>query len=282
MQIPLTPRLTRALPALIPLTLALALPSISPAQLLAEGAAEGDVERAADVGAMASQLAALRGSVDALSQELAAAREDQRAEQRALAAQRADLELAIRREELRRDQLQRAVDEQRAAVAAQGSEGAALMPPLREAMAQLEGAIRRGLPYRVDERLAALAELEGALSRGTLPPAQVASRLWQLAEDELKLSRENAVDRQIIALGGEERLVEVARLGMVSLYFRAEGAGGVEVGRAAPGPAGWRFETLTDPAAVAQVEALFDALRKQIRTGYFEVPAALVAAQGGM
>ncbi|MCA9543720.1 MAG: DUF3450 family protein [Myxococcales bacterium] len=237
--------------------------------LFADDAAPGDVAT------MASELSALRGQVEAQSQELEAVREAQRAELRALATQRSDLELAIRREELHQAQLAEALAAQRAEADPRAADDA-LIPPLTEAIAQLRAGIEGGLPYRTPERLESLDALARQLGDGSLPPPQAASRLWQLVEDELKLSRENAVDRQIRQIGGEDHLAEVARLGMVSLYFRTEDG---RLGRAAPRQGGWAWEVLTSPGDVAQVDDLFDALRKQIRVGAFEVPAALPEAR---
>jgi hypothetical protein len=45
-------------------------------------------------------------------------------------------------------------------------------------------------------------------------------------------------------------------------------------------PAGWRFAVATEAADQARIALLFDSLGKQIRQGYFELPAALAVGGG--
>ena len=47
------------------------------------------------------------------------------------------------------------------------------------------------------------------------------------------------------------------------------------VGAARKSADAWRFEVMTDPADSKRVLAYFDALGKQIRQGWFELPNAL-------
>jgi hypothetical protein len=49
------------------------------------------------------------------------------------------------------------------------------------------------------------------------------------------------------------------------------------VGRAARDGEGWRYEPVTDEAARLQLVDLFDALSKQVRVGFFTIPAAIPA-----
>ena len=88
------------------------------------------------------------------------------------------------------------------------------------------------------------------------------------------LASQSALDRQIITLNGQEVLADVARLGMVSLYYRTDQG---EVGRAVRDGEGWRYEPVTDEAARLQLVDLFDALSKQVRVGFFLLPAAIPA-----
>jgi len=57
----------------------------------------------------------------------------------------------------------------------------------------------------------------------------------------------------------------------VALYFRTSDG---RVGQALRGPQGWAFGPFEDGQAIARVQALFDALGKQIRQGWFELPLA--------
>ncbi len=107
---------------------------------------------------------------------------------------------------------------------------------------------------------------------GAIPPARAANRLWALYEDEFRLTRENGLFSQTIDLGRERVLADVVRLGSMALYFRTQDG---RVGLARRADNDWRFVTVDDAADQERINALFDALRKQIRQGYFELPLAL-------
>ena len=72
-------------------------------------------------------------------------------------------------------------------------------------------------------------------------------------------------------------LVDIAKLGNAMMYIRTKD---LQYGRAVPGPGGWRFERFSSNEDQERAARLFDSLRKQIRQGYFELPAALPPATG--
>jgi hypothetical protein len=220
----------------------------------------------------AERLAELRREVELLNDELEADKEALRGRLRSLDAQRADLEAQLRREELRHEQLTRLLEEERERLAMLSTTSDELMPAVRRGLVAVRASVNSGPPFHLAERLAAIDALEAQLDAGTLPSQQAASRVWQVIEDELRLTRENAVDRQVIPLDGADVLVDVAHLGMVGLYFRTEDG---RVGCAVRAADGWRWEVIGDSADTEAVLELFDALEKQIRTGWFELPAAL-------
>jgi hypothetical protein len=227
----------------------------------------------ADDGAeYAGRLAALRTEVARLADEIEAEQEAQRGELRSIEAQKTELAAQIRREEIRLRALRETVEERRALITGGAASAVALVPVVRATLEDLEEAVDQGLPYRVQERREGLAGLRSQLDEGVIRPQVAAHRTWQFVEDELRLSRENALDRQVISLGGEEMLAEVARVGMIALYFRTDDG---EVGRAVHTASGWQWQAWTDPVSVDRVEVLFDALTKQIRTGWFELPEVL-------
>ncbi len=234
--------------------------------LLACGAA-----RAADAPDYAENLARLRGEVEALSGEVELRKEELRGDLRAWSAQEAEIQAAIRQQELRLEQLTLAAERERALV----TEGEAAAVDLTEAVLagarRLEETVAAGLPFRTGDRLAELERIREQLEGGDVPPERAASLLWGFVEDELRLARENTLDRQVITLDGETVLVSVARLGMVALYFRTEDG---RVGAALPEGGGWRWAVYEDAGQARQVSDLFDALARQIRSGFFELPGA--------
>jgi len=220
----------------------------------------------------ARRLAELRSEVEQLAARIDEIREESRSTARSSESRRLDLEARLRSEEARLAEITRRQERQRAALADETAAGEVLLPVLVEELTALRAQIARGLPYRIPERLAQVDDLVRQLRAGTLTPQRGALRTWQLLEDELRLTRENVLDRQVIAWRGDETLVDVARIGMVMLYVRTpDGRFGVarrEGDR-------WTYEELTGGPDRAGVGGLFAALDKQIRVGPFELPNAL-------
>ncbi len=238
---------------------------LTPLVLLAVGPGRG----AARAESRGEALARLRAEVDELETRLRRVRSDARSERLSLQTQRGDLDVLLRKEEVRGHTLARLRAQQLARRREVASRSARLAEPARAAADRLREHVRRTLPFHGPERLAAIDDLVAELARPGGDPAEVLSRLWQAAEDELKLASECALHRQVIELDGERQLVEVARLGMAALYFRTtEG----RVGWAVPRGDGHLFELLVLPERVRAVEALFEALRKQVRKGRFDLP----------
>ena len=217
----------------------------------------------------AERLAELRTEVERLSSEVREAQEVHRAELRSLELQKTEMQNRIRQEEVRLDQLQRLADKQRQTIEAESKAGEVLLPVLTQAMTDLEAQIQAGLPYHTDERLAEVGKLRTQLDEGTLSPQKASSRLWQLVEDELRLARESQLNHQVIDLEGEQVLADVARVGMIAMYFRTpDGRAGTVTGT----PGAYTWTTYGDSTSVTQVNHLFDSLDKQIRVGFFELP----------
>jgi hypothetical protein len=227
------------------------------------------VRAAAPVDSRAAELARLRREVETLSTELAGRKEALRADLRALEAQKLDLEVSLRREELRLGQVEAEAAARRDEIASFAGRGADLGPALREAVAAVRASVDAGLPYHQDERRAELDELLRQLDAGVLGPEAGVARLWAFTEDELRLTTENGLDRQIVPLRGQEVLAEVARLGMVALYFRTDGG---ELGAAVRTDGGWTWRVVEGREAQAAVEALFSTFRHGVRNGTFTLP----------
>jgi len=219
----------------------------------------------------AAELARLRRDVETMSTDLALRKEDLRTRLKATEAQRLEIDVQIRREELRLAQIENEAATRRAELLAHANTGSAVADDVRTSIDQVRSEVERGLPFHRQERLGELGQITSQLDSGITTPEAAAARLWAFCEDELRLAKENGVDRQTVPLAEGEVLADVARLGMVALYFRSDG--GV-VGQAVRTDAGWTWEVLDDRDDVLAVTALFDKMQHGVRTGAFVLPDA--------
>ncbi|MEJ2501369.1 MAG: DUF3450 family protein [Campylobacterales bacterium] len=90
------------------------------------------------------------------------------------------------------------------------------------------------------------------------------------------LKERNGLFKQTIQLDGKDRLAEVARLGSVMMFFMTPDE---RVGYAAKDANGWYYKEAVAKAQQDQILALFDAMHKQIRTGYFTLPNAIAKTE---
>ncbi|MCB9679851.1 MAG: DUF3450 family protein [Alphaproteobacteria bacterium] len=232
----------------------------------------GGVAHADDASDLAQRLSDLRTDVEGLSETLELEQDALKSELRTSELRKAELESRIRAEELRLQELERLVAKQREILSADAVADEVLGPVIADGIARLRREVEAGLPYRVQERLDGLDQLANQVQAGTLDPRRAVGRLWQFVEDELRLTRENILDRQVVQVDGKDTLVRVARLGMIGLFYRTDDG---RYGQAVRTASGWSWTPLTDPDDVERLDALYDALGKQIRVGWFDLPWAL-------
>lgn len=229
--------------------------------------------RAADADDLSQGLIRLRAEVEALNGELTLLRDEQRTTLGTLNAQKADLQANLDRQQLAareiREKLMAAETQQVDA----GLIADNLKPLLQQATSELRQFVADGLPFKREERLGELDAFRGQVDSGALPVPRAVNRLWAFYEDEFRITRENGLHSQTIALGDERVLAEVAKIGSMALYFRTQDG---RVGQAQRGADGWHFAAVTERDDVARINALYDALKKQIRQGWFELPLASI------
>ena len=228
---------------------------------------------------LASDLARLRTDVEALHAELELERESQRSELRTLAQQKAEVEAELRRAERRTAKLTQAYDKLKEDADAASATRASFGPTWERCAAIVKQLLGQSLPFKKAERIGGVDTLLSQVKEGKLAAPTALARLWGVVEDELRLSRETGLYRQTIELDGQRVLADVVKVGMVMLFFQtADGRVGKAVG------AGERFRyelfdtSSPESAAEAQgVVALFDAMKKGIKTGFFELPNILIS-----
>lgn len=219
---------------------------------------------------LAEQIAERRARVESLQDEIQQTREEYNEEVRSLATQIADVEVQINREELRLAQIQQDIQRARQAIAAAQESVAEVEPLVRTTLEQLRTYIRTALPFQVEDRLAEVDTLERLLDDGNLDAQTILTRLWNTVESEFRLTEESGLFRQTIQVAGDQQLAEVARLGMVMLFFRTFDD---RFGYAVPDSAGeWRYVVARSREESDQIEELFESLRRNLREGFFTLP----------
>lgn len=218
---------------------------------------------------LAKTLISMRGEVEELQSQLDMEKQSHKTRMDALSSQMSDLSVENQRQTVAIEKLQQALVkyEQATTEAKNGEES--LLPVVLTALDDLKQSIQDGLPFKVEERLSELANLQSQLESRVLEPKKAANRVWAFIEDEIRLTRENGVYSQTIDLDGEKRLVDVAKLGTIFLYFQSSDN---RFGQAVKQSGEWRFMELKDLKEKERISVLFDSLKKQIRQGYFELP----------
>jgi len=236
------------------------------------------VSRADELTNLAKKLAGMRAEVETLSNELELEKQKLKNELDSLAQQKSELDVQIEKERLRIQEIKASIERRREEIAKQSVSGEELKPLVNEAIGQAEVLVKDSLPFRTSERIDELGKIRSRMDEGLMRPEKAASLLWAFMEDELRLTRECALDKQIIVVDGREQLAEVARVGMVMLFFRTNAG---RYGKAVKRQDAWEYEVFSDSTANEQTALLFDSFRKQVRVGYFELPNALADQKGG-
>jgi len=91
----------------------------------------------------------------------------------------------------------------------------------------------------------------------------------------LRLTKEIGIFKQQITVGGEEKIAKVAKIGSTMLFFITPDE---QMGYAKKSADKYTFVAVDDTESKKEIHALFDALLKQIRTGYFTLPNALLVS----
>ncbi len=228
---------------------------------------------------LAQRLISLRGEVEDLQTDLDIVRDEHKGRMAYLSAQKTELEAAQDREQTRIKQLETELAELRERAENAGADAQTLQAVAIQVTNQLRDHVSQQFPFKREERLQALAQVKTELEAGVANPQRSINRLWAFVEDELRLSRENAIYSQTINLNGKSLLVDVAKLGSIAMYFQTRDG---QFGMADPNQQftadNWRWQLVEDADGRKQIAELFDALRKQIRQGYFELPNAFPAA----
>ncbi|MBN2510769.1 MAG: DUF3450 family protein [Spirochaetales bacterium] len=218
---------------------------------------------------MAASIAQKRAEAETLNNELDVIKAGFNEELRSIATQQADIQARINRQQLQFAQLERELAEHTQRIAQSSIRMDELKPVILEVLGYLREYISSSLPFHTEDRLNELDSLERVLTSQRLLESEALARMWNIMEEEARLCRESGLYRQTISLHGEDQLAEVARLGMVLLYFKT--FDGV-FGYALRNESVWTYVEAGSREDAKNIENLFVSLKKNLREGYFELP----------
>lgn len=219
-----------------------------------------------------NNLIQLRGQVEDLQAELQILKAEHTQSMSYLNTRKTELTANIDRKQLQVKQSQAQVVKMQEKIKALGLDSEQMMDDVMAMARDIKHDISQGIPFKYQERSSVIEDITRDLEGRKITSQHAINRLWAFLEDEMRLARENAIYSQTIDLGGEQVLVDVAKLGTVMMYFKTRDD---RYGQVISINNNWQFELLEveqDQQAVAQ---LFDSLKKQIRQGYFYLPLNL-------
>jgi len=222
---------------------------------------------------LVNSIIALRGDVERLYTDIKENKERYNTEMKSLSLQITDSEAQINREntslKLAQSELQKITTE----IQESSSGNVAVKPLVLTAIDLLERSIKEGIPFMVEARVADLHKIKSDLEEGLITNEKALSLVWVSYDDALRLTKEIGLFKQQIDFKGQKVLAQIAKLGSVAMFFSTPSN---DVGFVVKNGAGYEYKQITNPEDVKKIVALFDALQKQIRTGFFEIPNALV------
>ncbi|MEA3521766.1 MAG: DUF3450 family protein [Campylobacterota bacterium] len=227
---------------------------------------------------MVESLMKLRTEVESLHSQIQDDQDTFQSSMRSLSLQKNDFEAQINRQETQLKKIDQEIGQIRELIKKRSSKTDGLTPMVLKAIDNLQAVINAGIPFKVALREADLKEIKTQLQGNLITPEQALSKIWSSYDDALRMSSENGLFKQPILLGGKEKLAEVVKLGTVMLFFKLPTG---EVGYAKKEAEKYHYIQESDEIKQKQILVLFDAMKKQIRTGYFSIPYAVVS-QGGV
>ncbi len=225
---------------------------------------------------MAESLMKLRAEVETLNSQISDEKDAYKSQMRSLTAQKSELEGIISRKELKFKEIQKELTGIQKKITKASKNSLGLKPIVFDAIDKLEAMIKTSIPFKTADRLAALEKIKTQLQSSLITPQKALSYVYNAYADEIRMTKENAIFKQSIQLDGEDKLVEVARVGTAMMFFKTPDE---KVGYVTHTNNGWEYKEELNKEKQAEILNIFDAFKKQIRTGYFTLPNALILSE---
>jgi len=221
---------------------------------------------------MVKSIMNLRADVESLYTQIDENKEAYKAQMKSLALQSADTDAQINRKTTSIKLAELELQKIKLKIANTSTQNFELTPLINRVYNKLENSIKTGIPFKVEQRLSAIKKIQNELDENTITQERALALLWASFDDNIRLSKEIGIFKQHIKIDDKKILAKVAKLGSVMLYFQAPDK---RVGFVEKQQDSYLYKVVTNEDDIKQINALFDALNKQIRTGYFSIPNAL-------
>jgi len=215
----------------------------------------------------------LRADVESLYTKIDENKENYKAQMKSIALQSADSEAQINRKSTSIKLADLELQKIKVKIASTSTSNIELKPLLNSSFSLLENSIKDGIPFKVQPRLLSLQKIKADLKEGLITQEKALALLWVSYDDNIRLTKEIGLFKQNIKVDGINVLAQVAKIGSVMMYFSTPNN---QVGYVVKDSTGYSYKVATAEEDVKNIVALYDALQKNIRTGYFKLPNALV------
>lgn len=236
-------------------------------------AISGTMLNAANDDNMVKSIMELRSQVETLYTQIDDNKEAYRAQMKSYALQASDNEAQINRQETSLKLTQQSIEKTEKKLDVMGSATVDLKPIVNESLDALEKEIKSGIPFKVEERIATLHQIKDDLKNGNISQEKALALTWASYDDALRLTKEIGQFKQEITLDGKATMAKIAKVGSVMMFFATPDD---RVGYVKQEDNTYSYVVVKDSTQRDQIIDLFDALQKQIRTGYFTLPNALL------
>jgi len=222
---------------------------------------------------MVNSIMKLRADVESYYTKIDENKDAYKSQMKSYTMQITDNEAQINRLETAIKLAEQNIEKTQADIQSFSSEGEDLKPLILNAIDLLVREIKAGIPFKVDERIAALMKIKSDMTEGSITQEKAMALVWANYDDALRLTKEIGLFKQDIQLDKETTLAKIAKIGSVMMFFATPDD---KVGYVKKKGNGYRYVVEEDEEERAKIVHLFDSLQKQIRTGYFSLPNALI------
>ena len=233
----------------------------------------GTVSLSADNENIVKSIMKLRADVESFYSKIDDNKDSYKAEMKSNTMQSADSEAQINRQETALKLAEAELLKVQTKIAETSNKNESIKPMLLGVIDELRRIIKNGIPFKTTERLSDLATLQKNLIDDVITEEKALLLLWASYDDTIRLTKEIGLFKQEITVDGETKLAKIAKMGSVMMFFATPDD---KVGYVVKKGDGYAYKTITNKEDVVKIVNLFDSLQKQIRTGFFNLPNALI------